>query len=53
MDKTIARLNIEHFGKKLAEENDGKQRETLLRLLAEEKAKLAALINPPEDKKRC
>lgn len=41
MDKTIARLNIEHFRKRLAAETDETRRQTLLRLLAEEEAKLA------------
>jgi hypothetical protein len=52
MDKTIARLNIEHFRRKLADESDDKQRSTLLSLLAEEEAKLAALTDPPEQDKR-
>jgi hypothetical protein len=46
MDKTVARLNIEHFRKKLAEEGDETKRQTLLRLLADEEAKLAALDDP-------
>ena len=41
MDKTIARLNIEHFRKLLAAETNETTRQTLLRLLAEEEAKLA------------
>jgi hypothetical protein len=55
MDKTVARLNIEYFRKKLQSESDGKQREMLLRLLAEEEAKLAALMKPPSGKtaKQC
>lgn len=43
MDEIISRLNIEHFRKKLAEEMEEPKRRTLLRLLAEEEAKLAAL----------
>lgn len=43
MDKLVARLNIEHYQKKLAEELDDAKRKTILRLLAEEEAKLAAL----------
>ena len=35
MDRSIARLNIEHFRKKLAEKGDETKRQTLLRLLAE------------------
>jgi hypothetical protein len=41
VDKTIARLNIAHFRAKLAAEQDETTRQTLLRLLAEEEAKLA------------
>ena len=41
MDKKIAQLNIEHFRKRLATETDEATRQTLLRLLAEEEAKLA------------
>ncbi len=51
MDRTIARLNIEHYRKKLATEDDETKRQTLMRLLAEEQAKLAALDNPPERKR--
>ena len=43
MDKTVARLNIEHFQRKLATETDEAKRQQILRLLAEEEAKLAAL----------
>ena len=50
MDRAIARLNIEHYRKKLAEEGDETKRQTLLRLLAEEEAKLAALDGPPKGK---
>ena len=39
----IAQLNIEHFRKKLATEQDAEKRATLRRLLAEEEVKLAAL----------
>lgn len=50
MDRTIARLNIEHFRRLLAEETDEARRQTLLRLLAEEEAKLS---DPgPKDNKR-
>lgn len=43
MEKAIARHNIEHFRKLLASEADEAKRQTLLRLLAEEEAKLATL----------
>ncbi len=51
MDKNIARLNIEHYGKMLATEQDETKRVTLLRLLAEEQAKMSALGDPPERKR--
>jgi hypothetical protein len=41
MDKFVANLNIDHFRKQLAEEVDGTKRLMLVRLLAEEEAKLA------------
>jgi hypothetical protein len=41
MDRTVARLNVEHYRKLLANENDEGRRQTLLRLLAEEEAKIA------------
>jgi hypothetical protein len=40
----VARLNIELFGKKLAEEMNEAKRRTLLQLVAEEKAKLSELV---------
>ena len=53
MDKSIARLNIEHYRKLLAETTDEAKRQTLLRLLSEEEAKLkAALSKPPERRRR-
>jgi len=51
MDKTIARLNIDHFRKRLVTETDATTRQTLLRLLAEEEAKLAAMEGPLGDRK--
>jgi hypothetical protein len=50
MDKNIARLNIAHFNARLATEQDEAKRQTLLRLLSEEQAKLAALDDPPTKK---
>jgi hypothetical protein len=52
MDRTVAQLNIAHYRRKLATEQDETKRQMLLRLLAEEEAKLAALNQPPEGK-RC
>ena len=53
MDKTVARLNIEHFQKMLATETDEVTRQQILRLLAEEEAKLSALDSGKERKSRC
>jgi hypothetical protein len=39
----VARLNIEHFRKKLAEETDESKRQTIIHLVAEEENILAAL----------
>ena len=50
MDRTVARLNIEHFRRLLAKETDESRRQILQRLLAEEEAKLAA--PGPEAKER-
>jgi hypothetical protein len=52
MDKTVARLNIEHFRKRLATETDETRRQMLLRLLAEEEAKLAAAEGAPKERKK-
>lgn len=51
MDRTVARLNIEHFRRLLAQETDESRRRTLLRLLAEEEAKLTD-PKPKERKRR-
>ncbi len=48
VDRAVAHLNIEHFRRLLDVEKDEAKRQILLRLLAEEEAKLAALDNPPE-----
>jgi hypothetical protein len=52
MDRFVARQNIEHYRRKLATEEDETKREMLLRLLAEEESKLAALGAPPQKEKR-
>jgi hypothetical protein len=44
LDSMVARLNIELFGRKLSEEMNEAKRQTLLQLVAEEKAKLSALL---------
>ena len=41
MDRSVARLNIEHYRRLLVTETDETRRQTLVRLLAEEEAKLA------------
>lgn len=51
MDRTVARLNIEHFRRLLAEETDEERRRTLLRLLAEEEAKITD-PQPTKNKRR-
>ncbi len=48
----VAELNIEHFRKLLKREPEGPKRQTLLRLLADEKAKLAALKRERSGKPR-
>lgn len=52
MDKAVARLNIEHYQKLLATETDEAKRQTLRRLLAEEEARLAALMDQPDNTKK-
>jgi hypothetical protein len=51
MDRAVARLNIEHYRRLLADETDAARRQTILCLLAEEEAKLAAL-GPSEIKRK-
>jgi hypothetical protein len=51
MDKTIARLNIEHYRKLIAKETDEMKRQVLERLLAEEEAKLGSLSGSPGERK--
>ena len=43
VDTMVARLNIEHYRKRLSEEVDETKRQTLLNLVAEETVKLSAL----------
>ncbi len=52
MDKMVARLNIEHLRKQLAIETDETKRQTMLRILADEEAKLAGLLNRHPERKR-
>jgi len=51
MDKSIARLNVEHYRKLLVNETDETQRQVIARLLAEEEAKLASMENPTKRRK--
>lgn len=43
----IAQLNIEHFRRQLASATDDARRQELLRLLAQQEAKLAVLMSLP------
>ena len=52
VDETVARLNIEHFRRLLAEETDAAKRRTLRQLLAEEEAKLELLLARAKEQKR-
>ncbi len=52
MDRFIAHANIAHLREKRATEREETKRQMLLRLLAEEEAKLAALDHPPNRKMR-
>lgn len=47
MDRSVAKLNIEHYKRLLARETDEVRRQTLQRLLSEEEAKLPN-NSPPE-----
>ena len=51
MPDWIARANIEHFKKLLETETDAKKRAMIERELAEEQAKLAALIKKQGERK--
>ena len=52
MDKFVAKANIEHYRRKLAQETDETKRQVLATLLAEEEAKLASLMADPQKKSR-
>jgi hypothetical protein len=52
VQRTVARFNIEHYRKLLAEEQDEAKRQMIVRLLAEEEVKLASLGNPAPDERR-
>jgi hypothetical protein len=42
VDRTVAHMNVEHYRRLLAVETDEARRQVLLRLLAEEEAKISA-----------
>lgn len=50
MDRTVAHLNVEHYRRLLAKETDESRRQLLMRLLAEEEAKIGD--NAPKERKR-
>jgi len=43
LDTMVARINIEHFCKRLSQQGDEAKRQTLLHLIEEEQTKLSAL----------
>jgi len=47
LDTIVARLNVERFCKIFSDEADETKRRTLVQLIAEEKAKLDALVPSP------
>jgi hypothetical protein len=51
VDRSVAQLNIAHYRRLLAEETDESRRQLLLRLLAEEEAKVPArkASKPPQN----
>jgi hypothetical protein len=51
MDKFVARQRSEHYRDKLATETNEERRQMLLRLLADEEAKLAAPEKTPQRKR--
>ncbi len=52
MDKFVARQNIQHYRDKLATETNEERRQMLLRLLADEEAKLTLLEKIPQRKRQ-
>ena len=52
IERTITRLNIEHYKKLLEGETDELRRQTLLHLLAEEEAKLRSLTEANAGKRQ-
>jgi hypothetical protein len=52
IERTVTRLNIEHYKKLLESETDEPKRQMLLRLLAEEEEKLRNLTEANAGKRR-
>jgi hypothetical protein len=52
VDRSVARFNIAHYKRQLAEETDEARRKLLSGLLAEEEAKLAAAMAASEPAER-
>jgi hypothetical protein len=52
VDKTIARLNIEHYRRQLVDEKDEIKRRMLQKLLAEEEEKLAMLAKGQQERRK-
>jgi len=52
IERTVTRLNIEHYKKLLESETDEPRRQMLLRLLAEEEAKLRSLTEATARKRQ-
>jgi hypothetical protein len=52
IERIVTRLNIEHYKKLLESETDEPKRQTLLRLLAEEEAKLRSLTEANAGKRQ-
>jgi hypothetical protein len=52
MDRSVARLNMEHFKKLLETEADEKKRQILAQLLSEEEAKLEKANQETKDRRQ-
>jgi hypothetical protein len=52
VDRSVARLNVEHYRRLLATEMDESRRQTLMRLLAEEESKIANQAAPEKQKQK-
>ena len=52
IERTVTRLNIGHYKKLLENETDETKRQTLMRLLAEEEAKLRSLAETEARKRQ-